>query len=108
MQEFDAIQRIRELCAARAWSVYRLAKQSGIPYSTLNSMLQKTGAPSLPTLAKICDGFQITLAQFFSDGEAAELLRGDQVEFLEKWEALDDGERGLVLAYIRGLADGKN
>lgn len=107
MQEFDAIQRIRELCAVRAWSVYRLAKQSGIPYSTLNSMLQNTGAPSLPTLAKICDGFQITLAQFFSEGDAPELLRADQKTFLETWEALNEGERGLVLAYIRGLKDGR-
>ncbi|MGN1031072.1 MAG: helix-turn-helix domain-containing protein [Butyricicoccaceae bacterium] len=65
MSEFDAVERIHALCQARSWSYYKLAQKSGIPYSTLNTMLRKTNAPSLPSLSKICDGFGITLAQFF-------------------------------------------
>ena len=34
MQEFDVVARIQELCQARSWTYYRLAKASGIPYST--------------------------------------------------------------------------
>lgn len=67
MNDFDVIGRINELCKARAWTYYRLAKESGIPYSTLNTMLHKTYVPTVPSLIKLCDGFGITLAQFFSD-----------------------------------------
>ena len=65
MEEFDVSRRIAELCEARSWSYYRLAKASGIPYSTLSTMLHKSNVPSLPSLMKICQGFGITLAQFF-------------------------------------------
>lgn len=66
MQEFDVVGRIQELCQSRSWTYYRLAKASGIPYSTLSTMLHKANVPSIPSLIKICDGFGITLAQFFS------------------------------------------
>ena len=65
MQEFDVVARIQELCKSRSWTYYRLAKASGIPYSTLSTMLHKTNVPSVPSLMKICDGLGITLAQFF-------------------------------------------
>ena len=35
MQNFAVIARIQELCNARGWTYYRLAKESGITYSTL-------------------------------------------------------------------------
>lgn len=47
MGEFDVISRIDALCKARSWSYYRLAKESGIPYSTLNTMLHKTYVPTV-------------------------------------------------------------
>lgn len=54
MAEFDVVARIQGLCAFRSWTYYRLAKTSGIPYSTLSTMLHKTNVPSVPSLTKIC------------------------------------------------------
>lgn len=78
MQEFDVVGRIQELCRSRSWTYYRLAKASGIPYSTLSTMLHKTNVPSVPSLMKICDGLGITLAQFFSDQDETAKLTADQ------------------------------
>lgn len=36
MSENKINGRIRKLCEDRAWTVYRLAKESGITYSTLS------------------------------------------------------------------------
>ena len=85
MQEFDVVARIQELCQARSWTYYRLAKESGIPYSTLSTMLHKTNVPSVPSLMKICNGFGITLAQFFSDQDEAAKLTTDQKQCLVIW-----------------------
>lgn len=105
LQEFNVTERIKELCALRSWTYYRLAKESGIPYSTLNTMLRKTNAPTIPTLERICDGFGITLAQFFSvDSEVAKLLP-DQRTCLSAWDSLDDSSKELALAYMHGLKD---
>ena len=52
---------------SRGSSAYELAKRSGIPYSTLNTLLLKGTQPSLPTLRKLCTGLGITLQQFLAE-----------------------------------------
>lgn len=104
MNEFNVLERIHELCQARSWTYYRLAKESGIPYSTLSTMLHKTYVPTVPSLMKICNGFGITLAQFFSlDSETAKLTEA-QRKCLAHWEALDKQSQELALAFMDGLA----
>lgn len=104
MSDFDVIGRINELCKTHSWSYYRLAKESGIPYSTLNTMLHKTYIPTVPSLMKICDGFGITLAEFFNvDAETAKLTK-KQKACLNRWDELDDQGQELALAYMEGLA----
>ena len=105
MQEFDVIGRIQELCRSRSWTYYRLAKASGIPYSTLSTMLHKTNVPSVPSLMKICDGLGITLAQFFSDQDETAKLTTDQKQCLSIWNRLDSTGKELASAYMLGLAD---
>lgn len=105
MAEFDVVARIQELCQSRSWTYYRLAKASGIPYSTLSTMLHKTAVPSVPSLIKICEGLDITLAQFFSDHDESAMLTADQKDCLSQWNRLDETSKALASAYMRGLAD---
>lgn len=105
MDDFDVIGRIKELCESRSWTYYRLAKASGIPYSTLSTMLHKTNIPSIPSLVKICNGFGITVAQFFSPDDEPALLTQDQRECLAVWDKLDEQSKALAMAYLQGLAD---
>ena len=105
MAEFDVAARIQELCQSRSWTYYRLAKASGIPYSTLSTMIHKTIVPSIPSLTKICDGFGITLAQFFSDQDESVKLTNDQKLCLSRWNCLDEKSKALALAYMQGLLD---
>lgn len=107
MGEFDVISRIDALCQARSWSYYRLAKESGIPYSTLNTMLHKTYVPTVPSLMKLCDGFGITLAQFFSEEDEVSLLTRNQKICLAQWDKLSKKGQELTLAYMQGLNDQK-
>lgn len=105
MNDFDVMGRIKELCASRSWTYYRLAKEAGIPYSSLSTMLHKAYVPSIPSLIKICNGFGITLSQFFAiEDDAAKLTKKQRV-CLEHWDQLDEQSQTLALAYMRGLAD---
>ena len=99
------VGRIQELCSSRSWTYYRLAKASGIPYSTLSTMLHKTNVPSVPSLMKICDGLGITLAQFFSEQDETAKLTADQRQCLKIWDKLDDTGKKLGLSYLQGLSD---
>jgi transcriptional regulator with XRE-family HTH domain len=59
---FDTSGRIRQLLAARSWSIYRLAEQAHTPQSTLSDMFSRGNQPSLATLKLICDAPGLTLA----------------------------------------------
>lgn len=108
MNDFDVMGRINELCKMRSWSYYRLAKESGIPYSTLNTMIHKTYVPTVPSLMKICEGFGITLAQFFTvESESAKLSKKER-DCLDQWRKLDGQSQVLAMAYMEGLEARQN
>lgn len=100
MEEREIIERINALCRARAWTSYRLAKESGITYSTLFTMLHKANSPSLPTLMKICDGFGITLAQFFDGKDDSVLLSDGDKDHLFRWNQLSGENQKAAEKYI--------
>lgn len=105
MNDLDVLKRIQELCAARSWTLYRLAKESNTPYSSLNTMFHKGYVPTIPSLMKLCDGFGITMAQFFSPEDEPAKLSRDQLACLGVWDALDEKSKCLALAYMEGLRD---
>lgn len=103
MPEIDVVRRIKVLCAAYGWTSYRLAKESGITYSTLNSMLNKGTMPSIPTLSKICDGFGISLSRFFADDDTLAALTNEQIKLLDGWNGLSAENKHNAEKYIQYL-----
>lgn len=103
MPELDVIQRIKDLCTAYSWTYYRLAQKSGMTYSTLNSMLNKGTIPSIPTLRKICNGFGISLAQFFAEDDATATLTIAQKQHLRNWNELSCENREHAEKFIQFL-----
>lgn len=63
----DILAKIDEYRKSREWTLYRLAKESGMQYSSLHSMFEKNTQPTIPTLTKICAGLGISLEEFFSE-----------------------------------------
>lgn len=103
MYEYNVLARINELCKERNWTIYRLAKESKIQYSTLNNTLSRSTIPSLPTIIKICGGLGITLTEFFGEGEIE--LSDEENEILSLFKKLDKTQKQIALAYIHGLLD---
>lgn len=68
------VLRFKNLCAARGIKFNELATRSGVTPSTVYSMLdEKRRDISLVTVKKLCDGLELTLAQFFSGPEFDDL-----------------------------------
>ncbi|CVI73471.1 DNA-binding transcriptional repressor PuuR [Clostridiales bacterium CHKCI001] len=103
INEDYVIKRIEELCEQKHWSKYRLAKESGIPHSTIFNMLKRTNTPTISTLVKICNGLGITLSQFFADDECVTLTKQQKL-LLRLWGTLENEERIRCEAYIKGVA----
>lgn len=66
----DAVRdRIRFYQKKKSMSLWALFKASGVPMSTLAAFMSKrTELIKLDTLLHICEGFGITLTEFFEDG----------------------------------------
>lgn len=61
-------QRILDLCKQRDVAVNALANLSGVSPSTVYSILNsKSQNPGVVSIQKLCDGFGISLRDFFDD-----------------------------------------
>lgn len=59
-------QRIEELCEEKGMNFCRLASVSGIPYTTIKSIIyNQSKNPGITTIKKICDGLDISICDFF-------------------------------------------
>jgi transcriptional regulator with XRE-family HTH domain len=60
-------ERILELCKNNGITVNKLATMSGITQSTLNNIVSgRNNSTTVSTVKKICDGLNITIADFFN------------------------------------------
>lgn len=64
------VKRIYELCKERGITPNALSYMSGISQSTTKSILNgESKNPGIVTIKKICDGFEISLIDFFNTEE---------------------------------------
>ena len=62
--------RIRELCQERNITPNGLSYIAAVPQATIKSILNgESKNPGAVTIKKLCDGFEITLGEFFSTPE---------------------------------------
>jgi len=75
MKTYNAvINRILSLCKEKHLTINKLASRSGIAPSTLKSILYgKSQNPGVVTLKMLCDGFEISLTEFFDTPTFREL-----------------------------------
>ena len=75
MDTYTAVRnRILILCEEKKMSIHKLATESAIPPSTIKNILYgKSKNPGIVTLKMLCDGFGITLIEFFDTADFHDL-----------------------------------
>lgn len=62
--------RILQLCGERNITINKLANLAAVPPSSVKNILYgKSQNPKIITIKQLCDGFNITLGEFFSTPE---------------------------------------
>ena len=100
----QVVKRIKDLAAKQNLSQNKLAQKAHLPQSTINSIFNSVNDyPSIPTLEAICKAFDITVAEFFSDGTTPRSLTREQYAMFQRWSALTDEQKELILKLIENM-----
>ena len=98
MIEDKVFERIGYIRKTKHFSMYRLAKEADIPYSSLNNIIHR----------RTCKGLNITLSDFF-DFELYPLqnenLTPEEDELINKYRALTKNKQERLQAYLDGLSE---
>lgn len=98
----DVKERLQQLMDERQWTIYKVAKEADIPWSTVRNMFKRNTEPSIGTLEAICKGMGMTLPQFFDiDNQMG--LTDEQRQLIEGWSRLNDNNKRLVSNLVQAL-----
>ena len=104
--EDKVLDRIQQLLTFNQWSLYKLAKESELPYSSLNNLFNRRTCPTIATLEKICSGFNISLTEFFNfkcNPLRNEIISEEEQCLLNAYASLSQKDKDLLTAYLKGL-----
>ena len=93
----DVIKRIKELLEQRGWSEYKLSAVSKVNQSTISTIFSRNTPPTIPILEMICEGFGMTLSEFFSSRTQAVELTDEQWKLLNRWRLLTPKQKESIL-----------
>ena len=93
-------KKIIDMCEARGWTLYTLADKADVPYSSLNSSINRDTPPKIDTLEHVCDAFGITLAQFFIEDEQLEFLSAKEKELITLFRKISEEKQKALLALL--------
>lgn len=96
--------KIRALMEERGWTVYRLAKESGVSWSTIRNMFDRNTEPTVPTVEALCKGLGITLEELLL-GEGFTALDDEQKDLLSKWSTLTAENKKIMLTLLNKLSN---
>jgi len=99
----DILSAITQYRLERGWSEYQLAEHSGLPQTTISSWYRKNALPSIPSLEKICNAFDITISQLFAEDDDPITLTPAQKKLLESWSRLSKEQQMIVSQLIDSM-----
>lgn len=88
----------------RGWTIYRVAKEANIPWSTVRNMFKRNTEPSIATLECICQGMGMTLSEFFNEGGASNGLSPQQQALLDDFALLSESDKRIVCDLTKSLS----
>ena len=91
----------------RKWSLYDLATHAELKTSTISTWYNNIEIPTIPSLVKICDAFQITLSEFFAKAEGCKstpvVLTPQQMQVIDRWSVLRPDQQEAFLNLLNTI-----
>ena len=99
----DILEKVKKLQKEKGLNNAQLAKQAGLPPTTIQNLYKRSNQPTFPTLQALCKAFGITVAQFFAEGNVPPDLTPEQIRLLEHWNTLTNEQKEALLTLIESM-----
>ena len=96
----DILKRIDELRQERGWTVFELTNRTNLSEYTIYSWYTRGSRPTLYAIESVCEAFNITLGEFFTELRR-DSLTPSQIRLLETFDDLNEEQQQLVLDIMR-------
>ena len=93
---FNVLERLSEIREQRNMTVYRLAKLSGIPQSSIATWYSKQFYPPIDKLEILCNVLEISLADFFNTTPTPLHISNQEGELINKYRLLTNTEKKTI------------
>lgn len=77
-------------------------KKCGLSENTIATILKRNSLPSVGTLESICNGFGITLSEFFAEGDLIE-VSSDTKQLIEYWGGISPKQKQIILDLLKNM-----
>lgn len=101
----DVLARIYNLRKSHGWSEYQLAQKAGITQSTISTWYRRKITPTIPSIERICNAFDITLSEFFIEHEEYTMqLTKQQIRLLHNFEKLNSEQLEALNNFLEKIS----
>lgn len=104
MTKKEIIERLEHYLADKNMTVYKLAKQSNLPLSTVNNVFKRKTIPNLITFQSMINGLGISMGEFFDEHEK-DTLSNEEKEMIYRYNKLSKKDKMVIrrmLIYLSG------
>ena len=100
----DGKQRIDDLRIKRGWTLSKLATEIGVSDTTVYAWFNEQNyQSSRKTIEEVCDVFNITLAEFYSNIDF-DNLKAQEVVLLEAFRKANDEDKEKIIEIVKIFA----
>ncbi|MBQ7923896.1 MAG: helix-turn-helix transcriptional regulator [Clostridia bacterium] len=101
----DIKEKIDKLRKERGWSLFKLAKESGIYPTTVYNWFNSINAtPTREKIDDLCAAFGISVSSFYADVDA-DNLTATEIELLEAFRKIPDKKKDVAIATLKAMCE---
>lgn len=97
---YDKVDSLR---LERGWTVYELAKQSGVSPTTIYNWRDRCSSPTLSLLDAVCSAFHISVIDFLLNEDEIMALSEQQMELMTLWSKLNKEQRIAIINLMKTI-----
>ena len=103
MSILDVKQRIDSLRIKKGWTLSKLATEIGVSDTTVYSWFNEQNyQPSRKTIEEVCEVFEITLAEFYSEIDM-DRVSAKEIVLLETFRAVPEEQKNQVIEIVKSF-----